>query len=145
MAGGQSGGIAVTLAGDVVGLTGNRITEAQYGLESLRPPTVLRVSRRCRPRPTPQPGVARTRRKPTTGTSSACTTSTRRACSWLIWPGTELEVSVDGVGDAMLVLIAPVTEESVLADGTTAASSRIPVHRRACRPSLPAAGAQQRR
>lgn len=45
VAGGQSGGIAVTMSGDVIGLTGQRVTEAGFGIVTSAADIQLRLER----------------------------------------------------------------------------------------------------
>ncbi len=126
VAGGQSGGIAVTMDGDVIGLTGNSITEAQYGL--------IASAADIRPR---VEALLSAEAEATGGRGPEASESDDRHFVLLhnvqesrvftadLEKGFELEVSVDGTGNALLLLTTPVEEEGVFVDETSRGIERL--------------------
>ena len=126
VAGGQSGGIAVTMDGEVIGLTGNRITEAQYGLiasaADIRPRVEALLSAEAQAAdgrgPEAQEADDRHFFRLTNNQAS-------RVFVADLDRGLELEVTVDGNGDALLFLSTPVEEESLFVDETSRGIERL--------------------
>lgn len=120
VAGGQSGGIAVTMDGEVVGLTGNRITEAQYGLVASAADIAPRIEAML-------DGPPEERLPRGTDESQADTRhfftlrdeQDSRAFVAHLPAETDLEVSVDSDGDAVLFIVGPTEEDFLAADATT--------------------------
>ncbi len=120
VAGGQSGGIAVTMDGEVVGLTGNRITEAQYGLIAAMADIRSRVD-----------SIVAGQGEPASGRGPDLLeaadrhfvrlhrTDEMRIFTADLDKGTELEVTVDGNGDALMQLLGPTPDDSALANETS--------------------------
>ena len=117
IAGGQSGGIAVTMDGEVIGLTGHRVTDAGLGLIA----SAADITPRLATMLAPAAGAARggdPARGAKRHTFEIEDNWSHRVFIVDVPVGTTITAQVDGEGDAVLIIQDATDVDSIVADET---------------------------
>ncbi|MEZ4517455.1 MAG: serine protease [Chloroflexota bacterium] len=121
VAGGQSGGIALLPDGKVIGLTGNRITEAQFGLVTSGADIAPRIERMLSEEGvgSPNRGADETEADTRHVFSIKGSTGPQKIFMSDVTAGSEFEVTIDSSSNAALFITSPTLADMMLVDETT--------------------------